>query len=243
VINSPPDGYSMLLVGSPNAINASLYRKLSFVFLRDIAPVGGIARTPLVIEVHPSVPAKTLAELIAYARAHPGKLNFGSAGIGSPQHGSGEMFKMMTGVDIVHVPYRGTAPALVDLLAGQVQMMIDPLPASIGFVRSGQLRGLAVTSAERWPALPDVPPATQFVPGYIAESWYGVGVPAHTPAEIIDRLNREINAGLADPKIRDRIIELGATPMPGTPDAFGSFVASETEKWGKVIRASGATAD
>ena len=243
VINAPPDGYNMLLVGSPNAINATLYQKLNFVFLRDMAPVAGIARTPLVIEVHPSVPARSVPEFIAYAKANPGKLNFASAGNGTPQHVSGELFMMMAGVDIVHVPYRGAAPALIDMLAGQVQLMIDPLPASIGFVRSGQLRGLAVTSAERWPALPDLPTATQFVPGYLARSWYGAGVPAHTPVEIVDKLNREINAGLADPRITARIIDLGATPMPGSPADFGRFVAAETEKWGKVVRASGAKAD
>jgi tripartite-type tricarboxylate transporter receptor subunit TctC len=243
VVNSPPDGYTMLLVGSPNAINATLYQKLSFVFLRDIASVGGFARTPLVIEVHPALPAKTLTELIAYAKAHPGKLNFASAGNGTPQHVSGELFKLMAGVDIVHVPYRGSSPALIDMLAGQVQLMIDPLPASIGFVRTGQLRGLAVTSAERWPALPDLPTATEVVPGYVATSWYGAGVPARTPLEIVARLNREINAGLADPKIVARIDDLGATPMPGSPAEFAAFVAAETEKWGNVVRASGARAD
>jgi tripartite-type tricarboxylate transporter receptor subunit TctC len=243
VINSPPDGYTMLLVGSPNAINATLYRNLSYVFVRDMAQVAGIARTPLVIEVHPSVPAKTLPEFIAYAKARPGKLNYASAGNGTPQHVSGELFKLMAGLDIVHVPYRGSAPALIDMLAGHVQLMVDPLPASIGFVRTGQLRGLAVTSAERWPALPDLPTATESVPGYLAESWYGAGVPAHTPVEIVDKLNREINAGLADPKIKARIIDLGATPMPGTPADFANFVAAETDKWGKVVRASGARAD
>ncbi len=243
VINSPPDGYTMLLVGSPNAINATLYQKLNFVFLRDMAPVGGIARTPLVIEVHPSVPAKTLAEFIAYAKAHPGKLNFASAGNGTPQHASGELFKMMAGLDIIHVPYRGSAPALIDMLAGQVQLMIDPLPASIEYVRSGRLRPLAVTTTERWPALPDVPTATEAVPGYVAESWYGAGVPAHTPVEIVDKLNRAMNDGLADPKMKARIVELGATPMPGTAVEFTAFVTAETEKWGRVVRISGAKAD
>jgi len=243
VINSPPDGYTMLLVGSPNAINATLYEKLNFVFLRDIAPIASFARTPLVIEVHPSMPANTLPELIAYTKANPGKVNYASAGMGTPQHVSAEMFKMMVGVNMVHVPYRGSAPALVDMLAGQVQVMIDPLPASIEFVRSGRLRPLAVTSEKRWPALPDVPTATEFIPGYLAESWYGAGVPRNTPAEIVDKLNREINAGLADPRIAARIVELGATVRGGSPADFGRMIAEETEKWGKVVKASGAKAE
>jgi tripartite-type tricarboxylate transporter receptor subunit TctC len=240
VINSPPDGYTMLLVGSPNAINATLYEKLNFVFLRDIAPVASFARTPLVMEVHPSVPANTLPEFIAYAKANPGKVNYASAGMGTPQHVSAELLKILTGINMVHVPYRGAAPALVDMLAGQVQVMIDPLPASIEFVRTGRLRPLAVTSAARWPALPDVPTATEFIPGYLAESWYGAGLPRNTPAEIVDKLNREINAGLADAKIATRIVELGATVQPGSPADFGRMIAEETEKWGKVVKAAGA---
>ena len=240
VINSPPDGYTMLLVGSPNAINATLYEKLNFVFLRDIAPVASFARTPLVMEVHPSVPANTLPEFIAYAKANPGKVNYASAGMGTPQHVSAELLKILTGINMVHVPYRGAAPALVDMLAGQVQVMIDPLPASIEFVRTGRLRPLAVTSAARWPALPDVPTATEFIPGYLAESWYGAGVPRNTPAEIVDKLNREINAGLADAKIAARIVELGATVQSGSPADFGRMIAEETEKWGKVVKAAGA---
>jgi tripartite-type tricarboxylate transporter receptor subunit TctC len=243
VINSPPDGYTMLLVGSPNAINATLYEKLNFVFLRDIAPVASFARTPLVMEVHPSVPAKTVPEFIAYAKANPGKVNFASAGNGTPQHVSGELFKMMTGVNMVHVPYRGSAPALIDMLAGQVQVMIDPLPASIEHVRSGSLRPLAVTTPERFPALPDLPTVTESVPGYVADSWYGAGLPVSTPTEIIDRLNREINAGLADPKIKARITELGATVLAGSPADFRKMIEVETEKWGKVVRASGARSE
>ncbi|HLK83991.1 MAG TPA: tripartite tricarboxylate transporter substrate binding protein [Xanthobacteraceae bacterium] len=240
VINSPPDGYTMLLVGSPNAINATLYEKLNFVFLRDIAPVGSFARTPLVMEVHPSVPATTVPEFIAYAKANPGKINYASAGMGTPQHVSAELLKILTGINIVHVPYRGSAPALVDMLAGQVQAMIDPLPASIEFVRSGRLRPLAVTSAARWPALPNLPTVAEFVPGYLAESWYGAGVPRNTPAEIVDRLNREINAGLANARIAARIVELGATVQSGSPADFGQMIAEEIEKWGKVVKASGA---
>jgi tripartite-type tricarboxylate transporter receptor subunit TctC len=243
VINSPPDGYAMLLVGSPNAINATLYQKLNFVFLRDIAPVAGIARTPLVVEVNPSFPVTTIPEFIAYAKAHPGKINYASAGNGTPHHASAELFKMMAGIDIVHVPYRGTAPAMVDLLAGQVQVMFDPLPASIEHVRSGALRPLAVTGPARWPTLPDIPTVSEFVPGYVTESWYGAGVPRATPVGIIDKLNREINAGLANPKLQARLAELGTTPMPGSPEDFARFLADETEKWGKVVKASGARAD
>src|SRR5215467_326068 len=243
VINSPPDGYTMLLVGSPNAINATLYQKLNFVFLRDIVPVASFARTPLVIEVHPSVPVHTLPEFVAYAKANPGKVNYASAGIGTPQHVAAELLKILTGIDMVHVPYRGSAPALVDMLAGQVQVMIDPLPASIEFVRTGRLRPLAVTSEKRWPALPDVPTATEFVPGYLAESWYGAGVPRNTPTEIVDKLNREVNAGLADARIATRIVELGAYVVSGSPADFRQMVADEIEKWGKVVKASGTRAE
>jgi tripartite-type tricarboxylate transporter receptor subunit TctC len=243
VINSPPDGYTMLLVGSPNAINATLYQKLNFVFLRDIAPVASFARTPLVMEVHPSVPVKTVPEFIAYTKANPGKVNFASAGNGTPQHVSGELFKMMTGINMVHVPYRGSAPALIDMLAGQVQVMIDPLPASIEHVRSGGLRALAVTTPTRFPALPDLPTVNEFVPGYVADSWYGAGVPVNTPTEIVDKLNREINAGLADQKIKARIADLGATVLAGSPADFGRMIEVETEKWGKVVKASGAKSE
>jgi len=243
VINSAPDGHTMLLVGSPNAINATLYDKLNFVFLRDIVPVASLARTPLVVEVHPSVPVKTIPEFIAYAKANPGKVNYASAGNGTPQHVSAELFKIMTGVSMVHVPYRGSAPALIDMLAGQVQVMIDPLPASIEFVRSGRLRPLAVTTVTRFPALPDLPTVNDSVPGYVADSWYGAGVPKGTPPEIVEVLNREINAGLADPKIKARITDLGATVLAGSPADFGNMLAAETEKWGKVVKASGAKAE
>jgi tripartite-type tricarboxylate transporter receptor subunit TctC len=243
VINSPPDGYTMLLVGSPNAINATLYEKLNFVFLRDIAPVASFARTPLVMEVHPSVPATTVPEFIAYAKANPGKVNFASAGNGTPQHVSGELFKMMTGINMVHVPYRGSAPALVDMLAGQVQVMIDPLPASIEHVRSGSLRALAVTTLERFPSLPNLPTVTESVPGYVADSWYGAGLPVNTPGEIVDKLNREINAGLANPRIKARITELGATVLAGSPADFRKMIEVEIEKWGRVVRASGARSE
>ncbi len=243
VINSPPDGYTMLLVGSPNAINATLYDKLNFVFLRDIAPVASIGRAPLVMEVHPSVPVSTVPEFIAYAKANPGKVNYASAGMGTPQHVSAELFKMMTGVNMVHVPYRGAAPALIDMLAGQVQVMIDPLPASIEHIRSGSLRPLAITTPTRFPALPDLPTVNEFVPGFVADTWYGAGVPVKTPAEIVDKLNREINAGLADPKIKARIAELGATVLIGSPADFGRMLAEETEKWAKVVKAAGAKAE
>jgi tripartite-type tricarboxylate transporter receptor subunit TctC len=243
VVNSPPDGYTMLLVGSPNAINATLYEKLNFVFLRDIAPVGSFARTPLVMEVHPSVPATTVPEFIAYAKANPGKVNFASAGNGTPQHVSGELFKMMTGINMVHVPYRGSAPALVDMLAGQVQVMIDPLPASIEHVRNGSLRALAVTTPERFPSLPNLPTVTESVPGYVADSWYGAGLPVNTPGEIVDKLNREINAGLANPRIKARITELGATVLAGSPADFRKMIEVEIEKWGRVVRASGARSE
>src|SRR6266853_944092 len=243
VINSPPDGYTMLLVGSPNAINATLYEKLNFVFLRDIAPVASIGRAPLIMEVHPSVPVKTLPEFIAYAKANPGKINYASAGMGTPQHVSAELLKILTGINMVHVPYRGAAPALIDMLAGQVQVMIDPLPASIEHIRSGSLRPLAVTTPTRFPALPDLPTVNEFIPGFVADTWYGAGVPAKTPAEIIDKLNREINASLADPKMKARIAELGATVLTGSPADFGRMIAEETEKWGKVVKASGAKAE
>jgi tripartite-type tricarboxylate transporter receptor subunit TctC len=233
----------MLLVGSPNAINATLYEKLNFVFLRDIAPVASIGRAPLVMEVHPSVPVKTLPEFIAYAKANPGKINYASAGMGTPQHVSAELLKILTGINMVHVPYRGAAPALIDMLAGQVQVMIDPLPASIEHIRSGSLRPLAVTTPTRFPALPDLPTVNEFIPGFVADTWYGAGVPAKTPAEIIDKLNREINASLADPKMKARIAELGATVLTGSPADFGRMIAEETEKWGKVVKASGAKAE
>jgi tripartite-type tricarboxylate transporter receptor subunit TctC len=242
-IGAPPDGYTLLIVGATNAINATLYEKLNFNFIRDIAPVAGIIRVPLIMEVHPSVPAKTVAEFIAYAKARPGKINMGSGGIGTTLHVSGELFKMMTGVDMLHVPYRGAGPMLTDLLGGQVQVGFDPMPSSIGYVKAGQLRPLAVTTATRSEALPELPTVGDFVPGYEASTWYGVGAPKNTPAEIIERLNKEINAGLADPKLKARLADLGGMMLTGSAAEFGAFIVEETEKWAKVVKFSGAKAE
>jgi tripartite-type tricarboxylate transporter receptor subunit TctC len=238
VARAPPDGYTLLWATSANAINATLYSNLSFDFIRDFAPVAGVFRVPNVLEVNPSVPVNTVPELIAYAKANPGKLNFASGGIGSTQHLAGELFKFMTGVDMHHVPYRGSAHALVDLLSGEVQAMFDLMPASIGYIRAGKLRALAVTTSMPSEALPDLPTVSQFLPGYEASTWNGVTVPRNTSAEIIDTLNRHINAGLADPNIKARLSELGATALAGSPAHFGNLIAEETEKWGKVIRAA-----
>ena len=242
-INAPPDGYTLLLVGATNAINATLYEKLNFNFIRDIAPVAGIIRVPLIMEVHPSVPAKTVAEFIAYAKANPGKINMGSGGIGTTLHVSGKLFKMMAGVDMLHVPYRGAGPMLTDLLGGQVQVGFDPMPSSIGYVKAGQLRPLAVTTATRSEALPELPVVGDFVPGYEASTWYGVGAPKSTPADIVDRLNKEINAGLADPKLKARLTDLGGMMLTGSAAEFAAFIAEETEKWAKVVKFSGAKAE
>jgi tripartite-type tricarboxylate transporter receptor subunit TctC len=242
-VRAPPDGYTLFLVAPANAINATLYDKLNYNFIRDIAPIAGIIRFPNVMEVNPSVPVKTVPEFIAYAKANPGKLNFASSGNGSTIHMSGELFKMMTGVDLVHVPYRGGALALTDLLAGQVQVMFDNVPTSAEHIRSGRLRGLAVTSTTRLDVLPDLPTVADFVPGYESSAWYGLGAPKNTPAEIIDQLNKEVNAILADPKSKARLVELGATLLPGSPADFAKLVADETEKWGKVVKFSGARAD
>jgi tripartite-type tricarboxylate transporter receptor subunit TctC len=242
-IGAPPDGYTLLIVGATNAINATLYEKLNFNFIRDIAPVAGIIRVPLIMEVHPSVPAKTVAEFIAYAKARPGKINMGSGGIGTTLHVSGELFKMMTGIDMLHVPYRGAGPMLTDLLGGQVQVGFDPMPSSIGYVKAGQLRPLAVTTATRSEALPELPTVGDFVPGYEASTWYGVGAPKTTPAEIIERLNKEINAGLADPKLKARLTDLGGMMLTGSAAEFGAFIVEETEKWAKVVKFSGAKAE
>jgi tripartite-type tricarboxylate transporter receptor subunit TctC len=239
-INAPPDGYTLLLVGATNAINATLYEKLNFNFIRDVAPVAGIIRVPLIMEVHPSVPAKTITEFIVYAKANPGKVNMGSGGIGTTLHVSGELFKMMTGVDMLHVPYRGAGPMLTDLLGGQVQVGFDPMPSSIGYVKAGQLRPLAVTTATRSEALPDLPSVGDFVPGYEASTWYGVGAPKNTPADVIDKLNKEINAGLADPRLKTRLTELGGMMLTGSSPEFGAFIVEETEKWAKVVKFSGA---
>ena len=243
VVRAPADGYTLLLVAPANAINASLYDKLNFNFIRDIAPVAGIIRFPNVVVVNPSLPVKTIPELIAYAKANPGKLNMASSGNGSTIHVSGELFKMMTGINMVHVPYRGGAPALTDMISGQVQVMFDNVPTSIEFIRVGKLRPLAVTTATRSEVLPDLPTVADFVPGYEASAWYGVGAPKGTPDEIVLKLNREINAILADPKAKARLAELGASLLPGSPADFARLLADETEKWGKVVKFSGAKAD
>jgi tripartite-type tricarboxylate transporter receptor subunit TctC len=243
VVRSPADGYTLLLVGAPHAINATLYDKLNFNFIRDIAPVAGIDREPLVMAVNPSVPARTVPEFIAYAKANPAKISMASAGNGTPSHVSGELFKMMAGVNMVHVPYRGGGPALPDLLAGQVQVMFPSMSSSIEYVRTGKLRALAVTTATRSDALPQVSTVSDFVPGFEATLWTGIGAPKNTPADIVDKLNREINAGLADPTIKARLADLGGTPLVGSPADFGKLIADETEKWAKVVKFAGIKAD
>jgi tripartite-type tricarboxylate transporter receptor subunit TctC len=240
VISSPPDGHTLLLVGTASAISATLYEKLPFNFLQDIAPVAGLVRFPLVMEVPRSVPATTVSEFIAYAKANPGKINMASSGVGTAPHLAGEMFKVMAGVEMVHVPYRGEPPAITDMLGGQVQVMFGNVTASIEHIRSGALRALAVTTAGRSSVLPEVPAVGDTVPGYEASGWFGVGVPKGTPPDIVDKLNREINAGLADPAIQARYVELGSTPLPLTAAEFGAHVAAETVKWGKVVKLSGA---
>ena len=236
VVRAPPDGHTLLLVNAGNAINATLYDKLNFNFIRDIAPVAGIFRVPQVMEVNPSVPVKTVFEFIAYAKANPGKVNMASAGIGSVHHVAGELFKFMTGVDMVHVPYRGTTPALTDLLAGQAQVMFDVTPSSTPHIRAGKLRALAVTTATRADVLPEIPIMGDFVPGYEASAWLGFGAPKDTPAAIIGMLNREVNAGLADPAIKTRIADLGGTVLAISPAEFGKLITDETEKWAKVVK-------
>ena len=243
VVRAQGDGYTLLLFNTSAAINATLYDKLNFKFMRDIAPVAAILRVPGVMEVTPSFPAKTVPEFIAYAKANPARLSMTSAGIGSPQHIYGELFKMLAGVDIVHVPYRGGAPALTDLLGGQVQVIFSPVPESIEFIRAGKLRPLAVTTATRVHVLPDIPPLGEFVPGYEASGWQGIGAPKNTPAEIVDKLNKEISGALADPKIKARLADLGGTVLAGTPEDFGKLIADETEKWAKVVKFSGAKPD
>jgi tripartite-type tricarboxylate transporter receptor subunit TctC len=238
VVNAPPDGYTLLLATTANAFNASLFGKLNFNFIRDIAPVAGIIRVPLVMVVNPSVPAKTVPEFIAYAKANPGKLNMASPGNGTTPQVAGELFKLMAGVNLVHVPYRGAAPALTDLLGGQVQVMFGTMPSSIDYIRDGKLRALAVTGATRSEQLPDIPTVGEFVPGYESSAFYGVGAPQNTPAEIIDKLNKQINAGLADPKIKARLASLGGTALAGSPADFAKLIADETEKWAKVIRSA-----
>jgi tripartite-type tricarboxylate transporter receptor subunit TctC len=243
VVNAPPDGYTLLLVGASSAINMTLYEKLNFNFLRDITSVAGIISIPFIMAVNPFVPAKTVSEFIAYAKVNPSKVNMGSGGNGTAGHLSGELFKMMAGVNMIHVPYRGEAPALTDLLGGQVQVMFGTMPASIEYIRAGKLRPLAVTSARRSEALPDLPTVGEFVTGYEASGWQGLGAPKNTPAEIIDRLNKEINAGLADPKMKARIADLGSEAMPMTPAEFAKLIAEVTEKWAKVVRFAGIKAE
>jgi tripartite-type tricarboxylate transporter receptor subunit TctC len=236
VAKAPPDGYSLLLCSVANAISATLYDRLGYDFVRDFEPVAGLSRAPNVMVVNPAVPARTVPEFIAWAKANPGKVNMGSSGIGTSIHVSGELFKMMTGVNMVHVPYRGSAPMLTDLLGGQVQVAFDNLQPSIPHIKSGRLRALAVTTATKSEMLPDLPPIAEFVPGYDASTWNGVVAPKGTPAAVIARLNREINAGLADPGLKARLAEMGATPMPGSPDDLAKFIAQDIEKWAKVIR-------
>jgi tripartite-type tricarboxylate transporter receptor subunit TctC len=243
VVRAPADGYTLLLVTSPNAINATLYDNLNFNFICDIAPIAGLTRDPNVLEVNLSVPAKTVPELIAYAKANPGKINYASTGIGTPQHVAGELFKAMAGVNLVHVPYRGAAPALTDLIAGQVQVMFDVATSSIGQIKAGKVRALATTGAVRSEALPDLPTLSDFLPGYEASNFRGIGAPRNTPAEIVDKLYKEISTGLADPNVKARIADLAAVPLPMTPSEFGKLVAEETDKWGKIIRAANMKAE
>jgi tripartite-type tricarboxylate transporter receptor subunit TctC len=242
VARASPDGYTLLLITSANAINATLYDKLNYNFIRDIVPIASIVRVPLVMEVHPSVPARTVAEFIAYAKANPGKINMASAATGGLTHVAGELFKMMAGVDLFHVPYRG-AQVFPALLAGEAQVYVGPLLSSIGYVRAGNLRALAVTTTTRSPVLPDIPALSETLPGYEASTWYGIGAPKNTPAEIIKRLNTQVNASLADANFQARLANLGATVLPGSPADFGKLIADETEKWGKVIRAANIKAE
>src|SRR5580704_10363887 len=238
-----PDGYTVFLANPANAINATLYKNLPFDFIRDMAPVAGIIRVPNVMEVNPNVPANTVAEFISYAKANPGKINMASSGVGTSVHLSGALFMMMTGTEMTHVPYRGAAPALTDMLGGQVQVMFDNLPSSIGHIQGGRLRALAVTTAERSKALPDVPTVAEIVPGYEASAFFGMAVPKGTPRAIIDKLNKTINEALADPAMQGKLAELGGTNIPGTPEDFGKIIANETEKWSKVVKATRATAE
>ena len=238
VAKARSDGYTLLLAVSPNAINATLYETLNFDFIRDIAPIAGLIRVPNVMVVHPSVPAKTVSEFIAHAKANPGKLNVASSGTGTTQHIAGELFKLMTGVNMVNVLYRGAGPARTDLLGGQVQVMFDAMPQAIEYIKTGQLRALAVTTTARSQVLPDLPTVNEFIPGFEADTWYGVCAPKNTPAEIVDKLNKEISAGLADPRMKARLAELGGTVFVGSTAEFGKLIAEETEKWGKMIRAA-----
>jgi tripartite-type tricarboxylate transporter receptor subunit TctC len=243
VVHAPPDGYTLLLVSAANFINATLYEKLPFNFIRDIAPVVALTREPNVMVVHPSVPAKSVARFIAYAQENPGKVTMASGGTGASSHVSGELFKMLTAVDMVHVPYRGAGPALTGLLGGQVQVYFSPMAAALEYVRAGKLRALAVTTTARSAALPDVPALREYVPDYEASQWYGIGAPRDTPAEIVGRLNAEANNVLADPKMNARLADLGQTTLGGSPAEFGKLISEETEKWGRVVKFSGARAD
>jgi tripartite-type tricarboxylate transporter receptor subunit TctC len=243
VVNAPPDGYTLLLVGASSAINVTLYEKLNFSFLRDITPVAGIVSIPFIMAVISSFPAKTVSEFIAYAKVNASKVNMGSGGNGTAGHLSGELFKMMAGIEMIHVPYRGEAPALTDMLGGQLHVMFATVPASVEYIRGGKLRPLAVTTATRWQGLPDLPTVSDSLPGYGASGWQGIGAPKNTPPQIIDKLNQEINAGLADPKLTARLADLGGTVLAGSPADFGKFIADEAEKWGKVIRAANIKAE
>jgi len=243
VVQAPADGQTLLLASLANAVNATLYDKLNYNFIRDIAPVAGISRDPNVMVVVPSFPAKTVPEFIAYAKANPGKINMASPGVGTSPHMAGELFKFMTGTDMAHVAYRGSAPVLTDLLGGQVQVYFAPIAAAIEFIRAGKLRALAVTTAMHTDALPDVPTMADFVPGYDSSAFYGIGAPKNTPADIVGKLNKEINAGLADPKMKARFADLGATVLAGSPADFGRLMAEEVEKWAKVVKFSGARPD
>jgi tripartite-type tricarboxylate transporter receptor subunit TctC len=238
VVRAAPDGCTLLLASSGNAINATLYDNLNFVFERDIAPVSGMLRVPNLVVVHPSVPARSLPEFIAFARANPGKVNMGSGGSGGPVHMTGELFKLMTGLKMQHVPYRGEAAALLDLIGGQVQVVFGSMPASLQYIRGGQLRALAVTTATRSDVLPELPPVADFVPGYEASTWYGIGAPGNTPAEIVQQLNAEINAGLVDPKLKSRLADLGGVPLSGSPANFRNLITEDTAKWAKVIKSA-----
>jgi tripartite-type tricarboxylate transporter receptor subunit TctC len=239
VVRASPDGYTLLMAGGYNAINATLYDNLNFNFIRDITAVAGIVRVPSVMVVHPSVPATTVPEFIAYAKSKSDKTTMASAGKGAPSHLAGELFKMMAGINMVHVPYRGGGPAVTDLIGGQVEVMFATTVESVGYIRSGRLRALAVTTATRSDALPDIPTVAEFLPGYEASGWFGIGAPRNTPSEIVDKLNKEINAGLADSKIKARLADFGGTPLVVSPADFGKLIAAETEKWGRVVKSAG----
>ena len=234
------DGYTLLLVSTAHAINATLYDRLNYDLMRDIAPVAGFIRVPNILVVNPSLPVRSLSEFIEFAKAHPGSINMASGGNGTSQHLSGEMFKLMTGLDIVHVPYRGAAPALSDLVGGQVQVMFGDMAPALEFIRAGKLRALAITAATRSKVMPDLPTVSEFVPGYESSAWYGVGAPKNTPGQIVEKLNKEINAGIVEPKMMERLVALGGAPLEGTPSDFGELIASETKKWARVVKFSGA---